>query len=206
MNARIPYCTKIRYGISGAPILTEDEMDGSHAPGISVAPTLIELVYSTARDGKPASVAASVTGDWTRFGERADGQMTVHFKNGPDGWPAWLAEEARLHDPNVAPANQVADFTAADLVAALRGAGAERDKIEAQARATYRATLYRELADQQTQLAIADDLDRHSSMATARRQLVKELRRMATEARPADMVGQSSNASAHYRRDDGLEG
>lgn len=25
--------------------------------------------------------------------------MTTHFKNGPDGWPAWLAEEARLNDP-----------------------------------------------------------------------------------------------------------
>lgn len=33
-------------------------------------------------------------------------------------------------------ADQAAEFTAADLVAALRGAGAERDKIEAKARAT----------------------------------------------------------------------
>lgn len=179
-TARTPYCRKIRYGITGAPTLTEDEMDGSHAPGIGVAPALIELVYSAARDGKPASVTASVTGCWTRFGERADGQVTVHFKNGPDGWPAWLAKEARLHDPAAercicghteaqhfedvclvcdcgdylvpeaareviarlqeavkreAP-DQAAEFTAADLVAALRGAGAERDKIEAKARAT----------------------------------------------------------------------
>lgn len=105
---RTPYCTKIRYGIAGAPTLTEDEMDGSHAPGIGLAPKLIELIYSVARDGKPASVSASVTGEWTRFGERADGQVTVHFTDGPDGWPAWLAEEARLHDPassaGVAPA------------------------------------------------------------------------------------------------------
>src|SRR2546425_9021600 len=100
---RTPYCHKIRYGITGTPTLTEDEMDGSHAPGIGVAPTLIELVYSAARDGKPASMSASVTGDWTRFGERADGQVAVHFKNGPDGWPAWLAEEARVHDPDAAP-------------------------------------------------------------------------------------------------------
>jgi hypothetical protein len=102
--ARTPYCHKIRYGITGAPILTEDDMDGSHAPGVGVEPRLIELVYSTARDGKPASVSASVTGWWTRFGRRdePDDQVTTHFKSGPDGWPYWLAEEARLHDPAAA--------------------------------------------------------------------------------------------------------
>ena len=105
---RTPYCHKIRYGITGAPILTEDEMDGSHAPGIGVSPTLIELVYSAARDGKPASVSASVTGSWTRFGEPADGQVATHFKNGPDGWPAWLVEEARLHDPAVSSSGRAA--------------------------------------------------------------------------------------------------
>lgn len=98
---RTPYCHKIRYGITGAPTLTEDDMDGSHAPGVGVTPTLIELVYSPARDGKAARIDASVTGDWTRFGEPDGfgGQVTTHFKSGPDGWPAWLAEEARLHDP-----------------------------------------------------------------------------------------------------------
>lgn len=98
---RTPYCHKIRYGITGAPILTEDEMDGTFAPGVGVRPTLIELVYSPARDGKPARINASVTGDWMRFGkpDPFGGQATTHFKSGPDGWPAWLAEEARLHDP-----------------------------------------------------------------------------------------------------------
>jgi hypothetical protein len=43
------------------------------------------------------------------------------------------------------------------------------------------ATVYRELADRQTQLAVADDLARHRDMATARRRLVTELRRMAAE-------------------------
>ena len=105
-TARTPYCTKIRYGITGVPILTADEMDGSFAPGVGVAPKLIELAYSPARDGKPARVDASVTGDWTRFGEPDGfgGQVATHFKNGPDGWPAWLAEEARLHDPDAVPA------------------------------------------------------------------------------------------------------
>ncbi|MFM9703637.1 hypothetical protein [Streptomyces galilaeus] len=109
---RTPYCHKIRYGITGAPILTEDDMDGSYAPGIGVSPTLIELIYSAARDGKPASVSASVTGTWTRFGERADGQVATHFKGDPDGWPAWLAEEARLHDPAAVPVPPPADQTA----------------------------------------------------------------------------------------------
>jgi hypothetical protein len=97
---RTPYCTKVRYGISGAPILTEDEMDGTFAPGVGVEPTLIELVYHAPRDDKPASVSASVTGDWTRYGERDGGQVETHFRSGPDGWPAWLAEEARRHDPD----------------------------------------------------------------------------------------------------------
>lgn len=46
-----------------------------------------------------------------------------------------------------------------------------------------RAAVYRELADRQTQLAVADDLQRDRAMATARRRLVKELRRLAVEAR-----------------------
>jgi hypothetical protein len=45
-----------------------------------------------------------------------------------------------------------------------------------------RAAVYRELADRQTQLAIADDLDRRRSTATARRLLVKELRQLAVDA------------------------
>lgn len=101
-TARTPYCTKIRYSITGAPTLGESEMDGSHAPGVGVRPTSIELVYSAARDGKPASVSASVTGDWMRFGKPDGGQVTTHFSDGPDGWPEWLAEEARLHDPDAA--------------------------------------------------------------------------------------------------------
>lgn len=99
---RIPYCRKVRYGITGAPVLNEDEMDGTFAPGVGVRPTLIELVYSAARDGKPASVSASVAGDWMRFGKPQEpgGQVETHFKSGPAGWPAWLAEEARLHAPD----------------------------------------------------------------------------------------------------------
>ena len=45
--------------------------------------------------------------------------------------------------------------------------------------ADVRAAAYRQLADRQTQLAVADDLERRRDLAVARRQLVKELRRMA---------------------------
>ncbi|MFH9215441.1 hypothetical protein [Streptomyces globisporus] len=95
---RAPYCHTIRYGITGAPILTEDEMDGSFAPGVGVAPTLIELAYSTPQDGRAPSVTASVTGRWTRFGKPEPGQyVTTDFAGDPSGWPTWLAEEARTH-------------------------------------------------------------------------------------------------------------
>ena len=100
---RTPYCHKIRYGVTDAPDTTR--MEGSYASGISIDPTLVELVYSAAREGKPASVSASVRGWVMRDGVRVypddpDDQMLVHFKNGPEGWPAWLAAEARLHDPD----------------------------------------------------------------------------------------------------------
>lgn len=131
---RTPYCHKIRYGITGAPVLDGDEMDGSHAPGVGIAPKLIELVYSPGRAGKPAHVDASVTGDWTRFGEPDDfgGQVTTHFKSGPDGWPEWLAEEARLHDPA---ADQTAEFElrgTAEIRAAVYAEVADRLKADAE--------------------------------------------------------------------------
>jgi hypothetical protein len=55
--------------------------------------------------------------------------------------------------------DQAGEFTAADLVAALRGAGAERDKIEAQARATDRATVLRDVFDALVTGAVAYDPD-----------------------------------------------
>jgi hypothetical protein len=97
---RTPFCTKVRYGVTGAPAIPGGQ--GSYAPGITIEPTWIELVYSPARNGKPATVAAAVTGWYMRDGERVqpEGAVLSHYFNGPDGWPAWLAAEARLHDPN----------------------------------------------------------------------------------------------------------
>ncbi|MGW0948516.1 hypothetical protein ACWD4O_39000 [Streptomyces sp. NPDC002623] len=108
---RTPYCHKVRYGVTSAPVIDESHMDGSYAPGIGVSPVLVELVYSAARDGKPASVNATVNGWWMRHGERVqpEGKVDVYFADGPDGWPAWMAEEARLHDPAVVPVPPSAD-------------------------------------------------------------------------------------------------
>lgn len=166
MTDRTPYCHKIRYGITGAPILTDDEMDGSHAPGVGIAPALIELVYSAPRDGKPPSVSASVTGAWTRFGRREDDskddQVTTHFKNGPDGWPEWLAAEARLHDPDTAATPSVpADADLRTLIrGVIRDCPAEfpddiADRVWAALESAYRSLLTRLEADRAGHLRAA---------------------------------------------------
>lgn len=223
-TVRTPYCTKIRYGITGAPTLDESEMDGSHAPGVGVLPTSIELVYSAARDGKPASVSASVAGDWMRFGKPDGGQVTTHFSGGPDGWPFWLAEEARLHDPGAAVPSAV-PAPAADrateehrlvLSDALGlGTGAPWDAIhdwvtelalpplgqDPVARrlglvAEHRATVLNEAADHlASQAANASPSARDVILAD-----VAELRRLAVEARD----GQTTQTEAQ-RSDVGTE-
>jgi hypothetical protein len=71
-------------------------------------------------------------------------------------------------------ADRAAEFTAADLVAALRGAGAERDKIEARVSADQAAVL-REAADW-------FDRDGRGVSQMWGHQVAAELRRMADEA------------------------
>lgn len=100
-TTRIPYCHKIRYGVSGAP---EIPIDVPTAPDVTLAPTLVEIRYLAARGEQPAFVDATVSGYWMCGGERwqPEKELAHHFKNGPEGWPAWLAEEARLHAPDAA--------------------------------------------------------------------------------------------------------
>lgn len=154
---RTPYCRKVRYGVTGAPILDEGEMDGTFAPGVGLDPALIEFVYSSARDGRAARVDASVTGWWTRFGKREaiNDQMTTHFVDGPDGWPAWLAEEARLHDPAAVSGRADTLRWAADQVAADTGHirhGSATDY------ANRHADLLRRLADEEPQQPTDEDV------------------------------------------------
>jgi hypothetical protein len=67
----------------------------------------------------------------------------------------------------------------------------ELEQQPAAAPAADRGAVYRDLADQQTQLAVADDLQRDRDMATARRRLVAELRRMADETPQPDAAVES---------------
>ncbi|WP_405960776.1 hypothetical protein OG235_27825 [Streptomyces sp. NBC_00024] len=190
---RIPYCHKIRYGITGAPILAEDEMDGSYAPGVGVRPSLIELVYSAARDGKPASVSASVTGSWTRFGEPADGQVTTHFANGPSGWPAWLAEEARLHDPAAAvpvAAPPTTEQTEARCAVCRRSGDGSHPAVCFPPAPADRAATFREAAELVAALdrrkigIVADTIK--DAWEEGRDECADLLRRLAVEAEPDD--------------------
>lgn len=93
-TARTLYAHKIRYGVTGAPLLPNPDL-----PTFGVIPALVELVYSAARDGRPGCIGASVTGCLHRDGEavQPESQTTQHYSNGPDGWPQWLANEARHH-------------------------------------------------------------------------------------------------------------
>ncbi|MGW0795148.1 hypothetical protein [Streptomyces sp. NPDC002692] len=62
------------------------------------------------------------------------------------------------------------------------------------------ATILRELADEQTQLAVTDDLERNRSQAAARRELVRELRRLADAAsRPGRAGGETQQAEGGDR-------
>jgi hypothetical protein len=125
--------------------------------------------------------------------EQADHVLAVLYRE----WP-WLRAEAE----DTAPAEPATDRPALrDRIAAarqrlfgVRWATAEQfgttldeytDAVLAVLPASVdRATVLRQLADQQTQLAVIDDLAHRRDMAAARRQLVKELRRMAAEAGP----------------------
>ncbi|MFD9564413.1 hypothetical protein [Streptomyces sp. NPDC059994] len=98
MTIRTPRCLKIRYRVADAP---EVPVEVYNAPDITLAPTFVEIRYLAPLGVQPAFVDATVTGYWMRGGERVqpEKEMLHHFKNGPDGWPEWLAAEARLHDP-----------------------------------------------------------------------------------------------------------
>ncbi|MFE0699146.1 hypothetical protein [Streptomyces sp. NPDC058872] len=104
-TVRTPYAHKIRYGVTGAPHLPNPDL-----PAFGVIPALVELIYSAARGDRPARISASVTGYLTRNGTkvRPGNKVAQHYVDGPDGWPEWLAAEARHHAPVVRNAARVA--------------------------------------------------------------------------------------------------
>jgi hypothetical protein len=98
---RIPLAHSVRYAARGLP-----ELPYHHGRG-TLVPTEITLTYRAAPDSQLGRVYAYVVGRIHVDGQEIPhGPYGQHYHQGLDGWPDWLTEEARLHDPaaGVAPA------------------------------------------------------------------------------------------------------
>jgi hypothetical protein len=96
---RIPIGRNVTYAVRGMPPVAN-----AYGPGFLV-PTEVSLTYRAAEDSQLGRFHAYVKGQWLRdgevvpSGEKLPGQ---HYNGDPANWPEWLAEEARLHDPDAA--------------------------------------------------------------------------------------------------------
>ena len=110
---RIPIAHSVVYAVRGTPEVA-DEYNAERA----IAPHEISLTYRTTEDSQFGRVHAYVKGWWMQDGQRVpmDKPVGRHFwgRNFAD-WPEWLAEEARLHDPERTPVEPPADRAAPDL-------------------------------------------------------------------------------------------
>lgn len=106
---RIPIGQSVAYVVRGMP-----EVADEYTAERTIAPTEITLSYRSAPDSQLGRVSAYVKGWWMEGGARVpmDKPVGRWFYNGPDGWPDWLAEEARLHDPDAAVPSAPADRAA----------------------------------------------------------------------------------------------
>jgi hypothetical protein len=95
---RIPLARSVRYAARGLP-----EVPNQYGPGV-LAPSEITLTYRAASDSQLGRVHAYVAGriwvDGVETPLLPGGLYGQHYFDGLDGWPEWLAEEARLHDPD----------------------------------------------------------------------------------------------------------
>lgn len=132
-------------------------------------------------------VTANLWGSWVRADGELTGAPADQVYHGPvedADWPDWLAALAREHQPDGMQSTDSAGdaFTAADMVAALRAAGAEKDELHEKELAELRRKL-------STSERIRENADFHLGQEMARRQLAEkevdrlraELRRMAGE-------------------------
>jgi hypothetical protein len=96
---RIPIAHSVRYAARGLP-----EVPNQYGAGV-LAPSEITLTYRAAPDSQLGRVHAYVAGrlwvDGAEIPLLPGGLYGQHYDDGLDGWPVWLAEEARLHDPAV---------------------------------------------------------------------------------------------------------
>lgn len=95
---RIPIAHSVRYAARGLP-----EVPNQYGSGV-LAPSEITLTYRAAPDSGLGRVHAYVAGrlwvDGVEIPLLPGGLYGQHYDDGLDGWPEWLAEEARLHDPD----------------------------------------------------------------------------------------------------------
>ncbi|MEV6180161.1 hypothetical protein [Streptomyces sp. NPDC052015] len=107
---RIPLTRSVHYAVRGMP-----EVPNQYGPG-ALAPCEITLTYRDASDSQLGRVHAYVAGriwvDGKELPLLPGGLYGQHYFDGLDGWPEWLAEEARLHDPAVSPVPPPADRAA----------------------------------------------------------------------------------------------
>jgi hypothetical protein len=103
---RIPLARSIRYAARGLP-----EVPNQYGPGVLV-PSEITLTYRSAPDSQLGRVHAYVAGRIWVDGKETPllpgGLYGQHYFDGLDGWSEWLAEEARLHDPDAPAADRAA--------------------------------------------------------------------------------------------------
>lgn len=97
---RIPIAHSVHYAARGLP-----DVPYQYGPGV-LRTFEITLTYRNAPDSQLGRVHAYLAG---RI--HVDGQEVLHrepygqhYDEGLDNWPAWLTEEARLHDPAAVPA------------------------------------------------------------------------------------------------------
>ncbi|MFL4947532.1 hypothetical protein ACJ6WE_09180 [Streptomyces sp. MMS24-I31] len=125
---RIPLTHSVHYVARGLP-----EVANQYGDGVLV-PSEVTLTYRSAPDSQLGRVHAYVAGRlWVNGVEiplLSGGLYGQHYDDGLDGWPDWLAEEARLHDPEAVlpePADRAAVLReAADRLWAIANQTTER--------------------------------------------------------------------------------
>ncbi len=128
---RIPLTHSVHYVARGLP-----EVPNHYGPGV-LAPSEITLTYRAAPDSQLGRVHAYVAGriwvDGNELPLMTGGLYGQHYDDGLDGWPGWLAEEARLHDPDAvdaAPVDRAATVKQRADCTELEWAEQERARFE----------------------------------------------------------------------------
>lgn len=164
---RIPIGHTVNYAVRGLPEIA-DEYNSAR----TITPIEITLVYRAAPDSQLGRISAYVKGWWMEDGKRIpmDKPVGRWLYGGPEAWPAWLAKEARLHDPAAVSA---VPSRADAWLAAAEAAGV----VQRTTASPSRADTLRSAADRLESANPDRDADFSEGVDWAR----DELRRMAAE-------------------------